>query len=541
MKKKNLFIILVPSLAIALMSVNAQDKFLSFTKSIEIFAGAINELDKNYIENIEIDELSEYAISALTDKLDSYTSYIPYNESLYINEDKYDKGAYSGIGVEINERNGKKYFSRVYRNTPAHKAGLLVGDEIFKINGVTVSQKTDAEIATLVRGNPNTAVNIHIQRFGLKEPKLVLVAREKLTSHNVAYYNMISNDIAYIKLQEFGSNAASEVKQILSSLRSIGAYKLILDLRDNEGGILDEAIQLLGQFLEPDTLVVKTIGKTTESTNDYKTSSEIYDTDIPIVILVNDKTASAAEIVAGALQDHDRGVVIGQQTFGKGTIQSIRDLPYGSKIKITTAKYILPSGRSISINATKSSTKTYKPKQFKTRIGRIIYEQKGIIPDIVIVAKFLAPLTLELVNSGSIQNYASFFRSKCKEIKKSTDFSLSDAQYQDFINWLINSKTKLEYEQELEKILLIANENDYGDAVKKQILGLQAQILKARQTKLQQLKREIKSLLAISIAEQYYMYEGGLELSFQQDGCLQKATNILQGKNEYEKLLSMKQ
>lgn len=541
MKKKHLFIILFFGLAVTLMSVTAQDKFLSLTKSIEIFASAINELDKNYIENIEVEALSECATSALTDKLDSYTSYIPFNTFLHVNEDKYDNGAYSGIGIEISEKNGKKYFSRVYKNTPAHRSGLQPGDEILKINGVIVSHKTAIEIASLVRGNPNTTINIHVQRFGLKEPKVVLVTREKLVSYNVVYYNIIGNDIAYIKLQEFGSNAAIEVKQILSNLRSKGASKLILDLRDNEGGILDEAVQLLDQFLEPETLVVRTIGKTIESTKEYRISSDASDTGMPIVILVNDKTASAAEIVAGAIQDHDRGIVVGRQTFGKGTIQSIRDLPYGAKIKITTAKYILPSGRSISIDATKNSAKIYKPKQFKTKSGRIIYEQNGITPDVVAPIKSLSPLTLELMNFGPIQNYATIFRSKYKEIKKSTDFSLSDVQYQDFINWFLKSNTTLEYEQELGKILLIIDKSGYGESIKKQILGLQTQILKARQAKLQQLKCEIKHLLEISIAEQYYMYEGGLEISFQQDVYLQKATSILQSKTEYEKLLGGKQ
>lgn len=523
------------------MSVSTQDKFLSFTKSIEIFASAINELDKNYIENVEIDALSEYAISCLLDKLDPYTLYIPPSETLSLNEDRYDKGSSGGIGVELNEIKGKKYFSRVYKNTPAHKAGIQPGDEIIKINGVIVSQKHDVDIAALLRGNPNTTINIHIQRLGVKDPKLVLLVREKISSYNVVYYNMVGNDIAYIKLQEFGNNAANDVKQVLASLRSTGASKLILDLRDNEGGILDEAMQLLSQFLESDTLVVKTIGRTTESTKEYRTSSDNYDTDIPILILVNGKTASAAEIVAGALQDYDRGVVIGQQTFGKGTIQTIKDLPYGAKIKITTAKYILPSGRSISIDVTKNSIKTYKPKQFKTKIGRIIYEQRGITPDLVIPIKSFAPFTIEILDIGSIKSYAILFRNKYNEIKKPAEFLLSEAQYQDFINWFMSSSIKLEYEQELEKFLLIANKNEYGDSIKKQILGLQAQILKARQAKLQQLKSEIKPLLAMSIVEQYYMYEGALEFVLQQDSCLQRATKLLQSKVEYEKLLLAKQ
>jgi carboxyl-terminal processing protease len=540
-KKKYLCIILIPSLAIGLMAISAQDKFLSFTKSIEIFASAINELDKNYIDSIELAELSGHAISALTDKLDPYTLYIPSDEFSYILEDKYDNEVHTGIGVEFNDSNGKKYFSRVYRNTPAHKAGIQPGDEILKIDGAIVSHKKDSEITALLKGAPNSAINIYVQRFGLKEPKLLVVLREKISSYNIVYYSMLGNDIAYIKLQEFGNNAANDVKQILANLRSAGASKLILDLRDNEGGILDEAIQLLGQFFEPETLVVKTIGRAAEYTKDYKTLSDSYDTDIPIVILVNDNTASAAEIVAGAIQDYDRGVIVGQQTFGKGTVQSIKDLPYDTKIKITTAKYILPSGRSISINSIKNSTKIYKSRQFKTKIGRLICEQKGIIPDIVMPAKQLAPFTVEIMNLGVIQHYAIFFRNKYKEIKKPAEFSLSEAQYQDFINWFINSNIKMEYEKELEKILLIASKSGYGEPIKKQILGLQAQTYKLHQLKLQQLKSELRPLLVLSIVEQYYMYEGGLELFFQEDSCLQKATSLLQSKNEYEKLLVMKQ
>lgn len=524
---------------IGLMSASSQDKFLSFAKSIETYAAILNELDKNYISNVDIDQISDRAMFALTKDLDEYTYVLSSSDSSYKN--KFDTEFFYGIGVELIEKNGKKIIARVYRQTAAHRAGLQCGDELLKINNLDLISKTENEVLNMLKGSSNSLITLQIQRFGSKEPKVILINREKIKSYNIVYFSNMATDIAYLKIEDFGSGVANEVKSILTSLKSLGISRIILDLRGNVGGIVDEAVQVLEQFLDFDTLVVKSVGKTIDFNKEYRTAGDTFDVVSPIVILVDDQTASAAEIVAGVMQDLDRGIVIGKPTFGKGTIQAIKDLPYGNRIKVTTAKYILPSGRSISTFLNPVSGKSYKSKQFKTKLGRVLYEQQGITPDIIIPDSKFSQITNDILSLGYLENFAVLFRSKNKEISKPESFVLSDSSYQDFVNWMGSNNIFLPFEKKVGEFISSSYDSGYGDLVKKQLSTLQAQIIRARQGKLQQLKKEIKPLLERMIAEQYYMYEGGLEASFANDAYLQRAISILHNAEEYAKIFIVKQ
>lgn len=371
------------------------EKYFDIAKSLDIFATLFKEVNAYYVDEVEPEKLIRKGIDGMLESLDPYTDYISESEieSFRITT----TGQYGGIGALIGVINKKTVITHPYKDFPAFRAGLKVGDEIVSVDGKSIQGKTTSDISSLLKGQPKTEVELKIKRAGQKENMTVKIRREKITLTNLAYYGLVEPGIGYIKLDDFTPNASREVSDALLNLEEKGAKKLILDLRDNPGGLLHEAVNIVSLFVPRGQEVVSTKGKVEDWNKSYKTLNNPVDTEIPIVVLVSEGSASASEIVAGALQDYDRAVLIGKKTFGKGLVQTTRPLAYNSQLKVTTAKYYIPSGRCIqaldyahrkedgSVDRMADSLKT----EFKTKGGRKVFDGGGLDPDISLEDEYI--------------------------------------------------------------------------------------------------------------------------------------------------------
>ncbi|MEL7065606.1 MAG: S41 family peptidase, partial [Bacteroidota bacterium] len=332
----------------------------------------------------------------------------------------------------------------LYKDCPAHKAGVYVGDTIIRVNGEDMAAQPLDHISSLLKGMPSTQVQLTVVRQGVEQPITLTLTREKVNLKNVPYFGKVQDEIGYIRLANFATHAADEVQAALKSLQERGAQKLILDLRGNPGGILEEAIKVVNLFIDEGLTVVATKGKIASWAKTYTTTQSAYDSHLPVIVLIDQKSASAAEIVAGVIQDYDRGLLMGKSTFGKGLVQSTRSLSYNTQLKLTTARYYLPSGRSIQkidYRQQKGTEQTVQEEQevrsvFTTQAGRIVYEQEGVAPDIGGEKWRWAPITISLIEKGLVFEYATHFQAQNSHIAPASKFALSDAQYQDFVTWL---------------------------------------------------------------------------------------------------------
>ncbi|MEX0883484.1 MAG: S41 family peptidase, partial [Cyclobacteriaceae bacterium] len=440
---KNAFLSIIALLLgmMVIFSFNPKnDKLFSIAKNLDIFASLIRELDSYYVDEIDADELVTVGINAMLEELDPYTEFIPEEDS-----DDFrmmTTGEYGGVGALIGNRTGSNMILMPYKGFPAQAVGLRRGDELLRVDSVNVIEKNTAEISNLLKGPANTEVEVEVKRGD--DTLEVNIKRKKIVISNVPYYGMVDKKTGYIKLSDFTTNASDDVREALVDLKAQGAQKLILDVRDNPGGILKEAIEIVNLFIPKGREVVRTIGKLESVNSEYKTKSAPVDKNIPLVVLINERSASAAEIVAGALQDYDRAVLVGRKTFGKGLVQSTVPLSYNSQVKLTTAKYYIPSGRCIqAIDYSKKDEEgngTYVVdslrKEFKTKSGRIVLDGGGIEPDKEVDARTFAPITYSLVTRSLVFQYANQYARKHESIPSPREFEVSDELYLDFVDWL---------------------------------------------------------------------------------------------------------
>ena len=537
--------------AVALLTVvsfafrGPAEKYFEVAKSLDIFATLFKEVNAYYVDEVEPEKLVRKGIDAMLESLDPYTDYISEEEmeSFRIST----TGQYGGVGAMIGIVNKKVVITQPYEGFPAHRNGILVGDEIIEIDGKNVQGKRTSEVSALLKGQPKTEVQITVRRYGKKDDLIIKVTREKINVSNVAHYGLIGADIAYIRLDDFTPGASYEVADALIELKEKGARKLILDLRENPGGLLHEAVNIVSLFIPKGMEVVSTRGKVDEWNKVYKTLNNPLDTEIPMVVLTSEGSASASEIVAGTLQDYDRAVLVGGKTFGKGLVQTTRPLSYNAQLKVTTAKYYIPSGRCIQAldythrkeDGTVEKIADSLKAQYKTKNGRLVYDGGGLDPDIRVENHYTGTITAELVDSGLIFEYASKFCGENTKPDNLNGFSLSEKQYDTFVKWL---KTQnFSYTTSLEKntqqlIETARNERLYAD-LEIYLDGLRNKIEVNKSSDYVRFKHEIKTLLEEQIAFHYDLENGRAQVSLPRDEDIIAAKRVLKDTAAYHKII----
>lgn len=542
MNSKNKFAYLI-ILLICSIYLNAQNsRLFDVTKNLEIFTNAYKELNKNFVDDIDPGILMKTGIDAMTKSLDPYTVYYSESEaeSYRINME----GKYSGIGTVMRNIDSVITIVEIYKDSPAYKAGIRIGDKIIEVNGKSTQGKSNTDMSLVVRGAPGTDITFKIQSYGENKPKLIKVTRSEIVIPNVPFSGMINDTIAYIQLTTFTENAGDNVKRALKNLKdSFNVKAVILDLRDNGGGLLREAINVSNVFIENDQDLVFTRGKTEDQNKSYKTMNTGFDTKIPLAILINDKSASASEIVSGSLQDLDRGVLIGQKSFGKGLVQNFFPLGYNSRIKMTISKYYIPSGRCIQSkiyeNGKAKLIDKNKQTEFKTKNGRTVYDVGGVEPDVLIEKPVMGSFLLNLLKENMIFKYANYYTNKEKKLDNYVNFKFND--YDDFIKFIHENNFTYKTEtlsklEELEKFYyngdkLLKNANEF------KILKDEAETMKKLDE--ENSKIQIIKLIEKEILLRQYLPDNGIKHMINDDAEISKAVEILNDKLLYNKILNI--
>ena len=546
MKKKFKVLIVTISLIITtVISTGFTDNYFEIAKNLDIFTTLYKELNTFYVDETNPGELMKKGIDEMLKSLDPYTTYIPESE---IEDFRFmTTGQYGGIGAIITKIGDYVYISEPYEGFPAQKAGLMAGDKIIEINGVTAKGKTTEEVSKVLKGQPNTSVSVLIERKNLDKPFEVIFNREKVTLKSVSYSDYVSDHIAYIRLRSFTRNCANDLRSAIKDLQKEKELKgLILDLRSNPGGLLNESVDIVNLFVEKGEEVVSTKGKIKSWEKSYVANKLPLDTELPLVVLINSSSASASEIVSGAIQDLDRGVVIGQRSFGKGLVQQTRKLSYNSQLKLTVAKYYIPSGRCIqavdytnrnqdgSVGKVVDSLMT----TFTTRNGREVKDGGGISPDIITDPEKYAMIIPSLLKERLFFDFATNFRLKNDSI--SEDFIFTDANFEDFKNFISDKEYtyKTDTEKALEKLKKKAESELYFDDLKLEYDILFAKMIENKNDDLQKNKDDIKQILASEIISRYYYQVGRIKAGLSFDNEVEKAVKLLENKNEYNQILS---
>lgn len=525
-----------------LVTTAFQSDFFEIAKQIDIYTTLFKELNMYYIDEVNPAKLSNKAISSMLESLDPYTRY--YDEQGVEDARIAATGEYGGIGVVTRYKNNTLTIRELLKNSPAEKAGLKPGDKILKINDVEVKDFDESGVAALLNGLPNTKVTLQIERQNKKIE--LLVVREKITLNPVPYYTLLANEVGYISFTTFNEKASTEVKKAFLDLKEQGMKKLIIDVRGNPGGLLNEAVSIANFFIPKDKIVVTTKAKIEKWSETFKTQQDPMDLEIPIVILVNNRSASASEILAGSLQDYDRAVIIGERSFGKGLVQRYLPLSYGTQMKITISKYYTPSGRCIQeLDYTNTDKKGNVPKfsestqTFKTEKGRTVYGGGGILPDVEMEKPVTTKTTETLLNSDAVFNYATQYFYENKTIAEPSKFKLTDADYGSLKNYLSKNQSDFETETEAEfkKALEMATTENLNEKLSKNYSELLMDIQAEKFKELGKNKEEIINELSEEIIKRYYYAEGVYQQKAIFDNTILKAVSILNNSKEYNSIL----
>ncbi len=540
-------LILTWLLSVSLFAQEKQNNF-EIAKSLDIYNSLLRELNLNYVDEINPGELNEAAINAMLDGLDPYTVFIP--ESDIENARFMTTGEYGGIGALIQYDGEYSRISEPYYGWPAQKMGLIAGDAILEVNGVDCHKKNTQEVSELLKGQPGTTVKLKLKRYGVEKPIEKTLKREKVKIDNIPYYTVFDNGIAYLSLSGFTRDVAKELKEKFVEMRKNKQLKgFILDLRGNGGGLMNEAVDIVNLFIPKGQPVVSMKGKAATANSVHNTTNDPVDLEIPLAVLVDGNSASASEIVAGAIQDYDRGVIIGERTFGKGLVQNILPLSYNTQMKVTVAHYYIPSGRciqEIDYSHKKDTTQVKRDtlgKPFTTVHGRTVYEGHGIMPDVKVSRDPYATVTAYLYGKSYIFDYANKFYHEHKSIDSADMFQIDDATYQDFMKFVKdkNFSYTTESEKAIEKLKKAAQEEGYLDKIQPQIDLLEKNFAAEKANDLISNRKDIEELLCSEIVSRYYYQKGRIIASLQNDPDLRRAFEILlntNGKDEYHSILS---
>ena len=521
--------------------------YFEVSKNLDIFTSLFREVNIYYVDETKPGEMIEKAIDSMLEDLDPYTTYIPESD---IEDFRFQTtGQYGGIGAMIRKKGDYVIIAEPYKGFPADKAGLRAGDKLLEIDGKSVKGKSTQDVSSVLKGQPGVEVSVLIERPGTEKPIEKTFTREEVKVKSVPYEGMVDDGIAYVRLTRFTRNCASEVEEAITRLIDENDVKgLVLDLRGNPGGLLNESVSLCNLFIDKNQEVVSTKGKIKDWEKSYKTSKEPFDKEIPLVVLINQSSASASEIVSGTMQDLDRGVIIGKKSFGKGLVQQTRKLSYNSQVKVTVAKYYTPSGRCIqaldyahrnddgSVGKVPDSLKT----AFQTKNGRTVYDGGGVDPDIVVERETYAEIVGSLVSKQLIFDYATEFVLENDSIQAPGTYKISDELYEDFVAFL--SDKDYEYETHTEKELaeLIEKaEDEYAD-FKVDLEELQKKLLSYKEDDIHKYQSQISELILSELMARYYYQEGRVIASLADDVVLNEAISVLHDSDRYEGILSGK-
>lgn len=520
------------------IGLSAGDNFFEISKNLEIFTELYKELNIYYVDDTQPGKLMKTGIDAMLNSLDPYTQYIP--ESDMEDYRFMTTGQYGGIGALIKRKGETVVVSEPYENYPAMKAGIWAGDEIVEVDGRTIAGMNTDEVSKLLKGQAGSAVTV-ITRRGNAAPATYTLTREEIKIPDVPFKGIVdeANHVGYIKLNSFTQTAGQEVRLAMKDLKDKGATHMILDLRGNGGGLLREAVNIVNLFVPKNELVVETKGRIAEWDKTYKTLSDALDAEVPLIVLVDGGSASASEIVSGALQDLDRAVIVGERTFGKGLVQQTRDLYYNSKLKVTVAKYYIPSGRCIQKldYSRRDSTGTVKVvneeaiAEFMTRNGRPVFDGRGILPDVTVMEPELAKVVGGLYNEDIFFDFATNYRATHPDIGPAAEFKVTEEMYQSFIEFA--KGREFDYDTEsmaaLDTLIARTKEERYYDHAQAQIDALRKELAPDRSEELVRFRTDIEEVLKSEIVARYHFQTGRAQASMGSDPYVRKAIELFAG------------
>jgi len=538
--------IIAIAFVLVFVSTTRDERNFSISKGLSIYASLFRELNMFYVDDFEPTELVEKSIKNLLQELDPYTVY-------YSEENKDDlklltKGEYGGIGSVISKRDNKIIIRQVYKGTPSHKNDLIAGDELISINGKILKGKSLSEISELLKGKPNSKIELVIQRPGDKGVLRKKMHRANITIPCVPYYGMLENSIGYIHFSKFTDKSAREVRKALINLKADGAKKMIIDLRDNPGGLLDQAAVISNFFVPKGELIVSTKGRIEKMNYNITAKSNPIMPNIPLVVLIGRGSASASEILAGAVQDLDRGVVIGQRSFGKGLVQTTRNLAYNTKLKLTTAKYYTPSGRCVQAldysHRNEDGSVGVVPdsliSEFKTKNGRIVFDGGGITPDIKVSRHTFAEISRQLVINNLIFDFITKYKQSHDITGAPEKFVISDSLYKDFKEYVKESgfQYNTASEEKLKKLEEVAKLENYYNLASKEFEAIKQKLSHSVDKDLDVFNQEIKTLIAYELLQRAYFSEGVIRYRTHKDVEIDSAINVLNNTERYNKILA---
>ena len=548
LNRRNGIIVAIVLITVAFFSFKSgDDRNFQIAKNLDIFNSIVKELDMFYVDTIDPNKTIREGIDNMLYSLDPYTVYYPEND-----QDELEmmvKGSYGGIGSLIRYNPKSKYtvIAEPYEGMPAAESGLKAGDLLLEIDGKDL--KGNSDVSTLLRGQVGTSFKLKVQRPGVKEPLEFNIVRRSIQMPTIPYYGVMDGQVGYINLSSFSGNPSKDFKKAFLDLKKQGITSLVIDLRNNGGGLLDQAVEIVNMFVPRGKTIVTTKGKIKQASNTYKTLREPLDTDIPIAVLVNSGTASSSEILSGSLQDLDRAVIVGNRTYGKGLVQVPRSLPYGGNLKITTSKYYIPSGRGVqaidyahrnedgSVARIPDSLTTV----FHTAAGREVRDGGGVSPDIEVKQERLPNILFYLVRDNLIFDYATDYCLKHPAIASAKEFELTDADYEEFKNKVKGADFK--YDQQSEKILNTLKEaaefEGYMKDASDEFKALENKLKHNLDRDLDYFSKDIKKMIAEEIIKRYYYQEGAIIQQLKDDKDLDEAVKVLTNPERYQQILSV--
>jgi len=532
---------------VSISSFSFVSGYFEVSKNLDIFTTLFREVNIYYVDETKPGEMIEKAIDSMLKDLDPYTTYIPESD---IEDFRFQTtGQYGGIGALIRKKGDYVVIAEPYKGFPADNAGLIAGDKLLQIDGKSVKGKSTQDVSSVLKGQPGVEVELLIERPGTEKPIKKVFTREEVKVKSIPYMGMVDDGIAYVRLRSFTRNCANEVKQAIEKLKDENEVKgLVLDLRGNPGGLLNESVDLCNLFIDKGLEVVSTKGKIKQWDKSYKTHNKPLDTELPLVVLINQSSASASEIVSGTMQDLDRGVVIGKKSFGKGLVQQTRKLSYNAQLKVTVAKYYTPSGRCIqaldygnrnddgSVGQVADSLKT----AFHTQNGRVVFDGGGVDPDIIVDQDMYAEIVGSLLSKQLIFDFATQFVIDNDTIDGPGEFKITNDLYQDFVDFLTDKDYEYETNTEKELAELIDLVEDEYEEFKMDLEELQKKLQSYKEDDIHTYKSQISELILSELMARYYYQEGRIIASLADDIVLEEAISVLHDNDRYKEILSGK-